>query len=149
MKKEKQPHGGQLCRSEKGETGNPNGRPRRFVSTVIKELQDAGHEPVKPAQVVDVLEQLLNLDIKSVSEIANDDKNPFFLRQVARLIIKDPQKALDFCLDRAHGRPKQTVDHKNDGAKFETPAALPPDLLLKIADILQDGNLTGKDTKES
>ena len=40
MKKIPQPHGGSIVNAEKGETANPNGRPPRLVSTIIKELKE-------------------------------------------------------------------------------------------------------------
>jgi len=58
---------------DKPERINRKGRPRRFVSSVIKDLEKEGIENVKPSQIVDLYEKLMNCTIKQLSEIANDE----------------------------------------------------------------------------
>ena len=52
MKKIKQPHGGALLRLEKGETSNPNGRPRvpKTIKEFIKELENVETDILIPVE---------------------------------------------------------------------------------------------------
>lgn len=97
---------------------NKNGRPLRFVSTVIKELNDLGIEKVKPSQIVDLYETLLNCTIKQLTELANDENAGWEIRQTAKYMIKYPEKAWNEIKDRAHGKVKQSTDIILDITKF-------------------------------
>jgi hypothetical protein len=89
---------------------NKNGRPRRFVSTVIKELELLGIEKVKPSQVIDLYETLLNCTIEKLTELANDVNAGWEVRQTAKYMIKFPEKAWKEMKDRVHGLPKQQTE---------------------------------------
>ena len=90
---------------------NRHGRPRRLVSLIIYELKEQGIESVKPNQIIDVFEMLFNLESKEIAEIANNDKNPYFIRRVAKEMLSG--KGFDIIermIDRVHGKPKQATE---------------------------------------
>jgi len=89
---------------------NKNGRPRLFVNTLILELEKQGIENVKPSQVVSIYEKLINLSIKELSDLANKEDAAWIIRQTAKQMLKNPEKAMQEILDRAHGKAKQSVD---------------------------------------
>lgn len=103
---------------KKGKSGNPNGRPRRFVSSVIKELEDKGIERVSPSQVISLYEKLLNASIKELTELANDEEASWEVRQTAKYMLKNPEKAWADVHDRAHGKAKQYTDLTTGGDKL-------------------------------
>ena len=97
-----------------GETGNPNGRPRKLVTQVIAELKAKGIENVKPINVVDLLEVLMNCDIKTLQELAADENQTWLTRQTAKNMLKSPEKAWMDVQDRAHGKAMQKQEIKVD-----------------------------------
>lgn len=116
----KQPHGGELHVLQKGETANPNGRPRKVVTTAIKELKGAGYEKVSRSQVVDAFEILLCLDEEKLTEIVNDKKQPMLFRITAKNLLSERGfTIIKDLLDRVHGRPAQQVDVTTGGDKVE------------------------------
>ena len=100
----------------KGFDKNPNninrkGRPRRLVSSIIQDLKEKGIVQVKATDIVEAFEMLFNLERKEIAEIANNDKNPYFIRRVAKEMLSG--KGFDIIermIDRAHGRPKQATE---------------------------------------
>jgi hypothetical protein len=80
-------NGGTLNRLEKGETANPNGRPKKLP----------------------VLDQL-------VADILGDEKDGItaaeaIFKKLRQEAIKGNLKAAEMLLDRAYGKPKQAVEH--------------------------------------
>ena len=76
----------------KGFDKNPNninrkGRPRRLVSSIIQDLKEKGIVQVKATDIVEAFEMLFNLESKEIAEIANNDKNPYFIRRVAKEML--------------------------------------------------------------
>jgi len=114
MRKEKQIHGGELVRSEPGETGNPNGRPKKLVSSLIAQLKEEGYEGVTNGQISDVISLLLNLEKDRVKQLAEDAKQPIYVQRISRRLVTATDKEIgDFIdkqLDRAHGKPKQVQE---------------------------------------
>lgn len=126
----KQPHGGEIRLLEKGETANPNGRPRLVFSTIAAYWKRQGYERATATRVKDTYEYLLSLPLKTVLEIAGNSKDsvaeqtneyPALLRLVAKEMVG--RRGLDMLkemLDRAHGKPKQTTDVTSGGEKVGT-----------------------------
>ena len=100
----------------KGFDKNPNninrkGRPRRLVSSIIQDLKEKGIVQVKAIDIVEAFEMLFNLESKEIAEIANNDKNPYFIRRVAKEMLSG--KGFDIIermIDRVHGKPKQSTE---------------------------------------
>ena len=100
----------------KGFDKNPNninrkGRPRRLVSSIIQDLKEKGIVQVKATDIVEAFEMLFNLESKEIAEIANNDKNPYFIRRVAKEMLSG--KGFDIIermIDRVHGKPKQATE---------------------------------------
>ena len=149
-KRIKQPHGGELAILEKGETANPNGRPRRVFSQLSKEWTEMGIERATKERIIEAYESLLGLTLHEITEIAGEEKDtenpyPALIRIAAKEMTgKRGIEILREMLDRAHGKPAQSVDHKNDGGKFDTNplSALP---IEKQAEILRMLNAADAD----
>lgn len=114
-KERSQPHGGKITPFEKGETGNPNGRPKKLVSSLIAQLKEEGYEGVTNGQISDVISLLLNLEKDRVKQLAEDAKQPIYVQRISRRLVTATDKEIgDFIdrqLDRAHGKPKQVNEH--------------------------------------
>ena len=84
MAKVKQAHGGEINRFEKGQSGNPWGRPKKLVSQILKDVKEDGMEAVTASQVSDVISVLLNYSVDSVKLIAADKTLPILIQRTAR-----------------------------------------------------------------
>jgi len=114
----------------KGFDKNPNninrkGRPRRLVSSIIQDLKEKGIVQVKATDIVEAFEMLFNLESKEIAEIANNDKNPYFIRRVAKEMLSG--KGFDIIermIDRVHGKPKQATEITGKDGKDLIPPSI-------------------------
>lgn len=113
MRQIKTYRGGTLNVLEKGETANPNGRPRKLVKSLIAELKGEGYEKVTPEDVKSIIEVLLNMSQDELQKYANDKDQPFFIRKIIEAMTTKGLKGFESILvvmDRAHGRPKNVEE---------------------------------------
>lgn len=91
-----------------GESGNPNGRPRKFVST----LKDQGY---KLSEINDTLMALLSMDINELKEVFENPKATVLEKAVAGAIRKSIEKGslynIETIITRAMGKPKEQTEH--------------------------------------
>lgn len=110
---------------KKGQSGNPKGRPVKVFSAIIAEMKERGIEPATPSNVSDVFQYLLSLPLSEVIKIAGTPKEendlPAIMRIAAKeLLGKRGLEVLREMLDRANGKPKQSVDMTTGGEKLPT-----------------------------
>ena len=107
----KQSHGGTLTRPNKGETMNPNGRPRKYVS----ELRDQGY---KLAQVNDAIQVMLSMTIEELGEVWKNPKATVLEKTIAAAIRKSIEKgslySIETLLTRVYGKPRESIDVKSE-----------------------------------
>ncbi len=101
---------------KEGESGNPNGRPRKLVSKIVKHLNDSGVENVTKEQVRGAIEVCLNLRQEELKELGDDDTQPMLIKTIASHITdsKDSYHVLSFILERAFGKPDQKTEHSGE-----------------------------------
>lgn len=91
---------------EKGMSGNPNGRPRKFVSTLI----DKGY---KRREVNDTILAILALTEEEMDEIAEHPEATILELTIIAAMRKGIERgnlhALESLLSRAYGSPKQEL----------------------------------------
>lgn len=124
-KKVQQPHGGAVNQFEKGESGNPNGRPPKIFSSIARQFKAQGYERATPSRVAEIYEYLLALPLKNIIEINGNPRDeiteasneyPALLRIVAaEMIGKRRLEVVQEILNRAHGRPSQALDLRSGG----------------------------------
>lgn len=104
-----------------GESGNPNGRPRKMVSQVISELEETGIEHVTKQQVQGAIETLLNLKHDELKKYAVDEEHSALIRIVARHLLKsgDDERVFRMISEMAFGKPDQHTEHSGTVA-FES-----------------------------
>jgi len=107
MKEIKGRNGGTLKVPEKGETANPNGRPKKFT-TLMKE------QGYKLSEVNDSIQAIMAMDEKQIRDVSKNEDATMLEKTVAKAIIKSYEKgslySMDTLLSRVYGKPKETVD---------------------------------------
>ena len=99
---------------KEGESGNPNGRPKKLVSKVLDELKEEG-EQVSKSQVFDIYQIMISLTIPKLKEVAGDESKPALYRILAKEILgKKGFEAIEKMLDRANGKPMQMQEIKQE-----------------------------------
>jgi hypothetical protein len=90
---------------KQGESGNPKGRPKKLVSTVIADLKAEGYEEVTADHVKQAYQLLIGLDRIKVAEIGNDKEHSMLMVVVSRAILANKGfEIIEKMLDRAHGK---------------------------------------------
>lgn len=95
----------------KGVSGNPNGRPRKFVST----LKAMGY---KNSEVADSIQSMLAMTLDELKEVYQNPLSTVLEKTVAGAIKKSIEKgdlnSIEVLLSRVFGKPKESV-------KIDTP----------------------------
>lgn len=95
-----------------GESGNPNGRPRKYIS----QLKDQGY---KLSEINDTLMVLLSMDVEELKAVFENQKSTVLEKAVANAIRKSIEKGslynIETIITRAMGKPKEQVDVTSGG----------------------------------
>jgi hypothetical protein len=94
-----------------GQSGNPNGRPRKYVST----LRESGY---KVSEINDCIQVMMAMTVDELKE-AFENKNATVLEKtIAAAIKKSIEKgslySIETLLSRVYGKPKEQVDMNVD-----------------------------------
>jgi hypothetical protein len=91
---------------KKGQSGNPNGRPKKFVSL----LKDQGY---KLSEVNDAIQTLLSMNEEELSEVFEDQNATILEKTIASALRRSFKNgslySLETLLSRVYGSPKQEV----------------------------------------
>ena len=105
-------NGGTLTRPAKGETMNPNGRPRKYVSI----LKDAGY---KLSEINDTIQNMMAMRVEELNDVYKNQDTTILEKTIAGAMIKSMKNgslySLDTLLTRVYGKPKETTSVTNDG----------------------------------
>ena len=90
----------------KGTSGNPNGRPRKFVSL----LASQGYTR---SEINDTLQAMMSMTLEELAEVYKEPKATILEKTVANAMKKSLEKgtlySLETLLSRVYGQPKQEV----------------------------------------
>lgn len=67
---------------KKGQSGNPNGRPKKLYSEHIKDLKDKGYNPPTKTEYFDMIGLLLTMQEDDLKEFASDKSRPYWVRLI-------------------------------------------------------------------
>jgi hypothetical protein len=88
-------------RFKKGQSGNPDGRPKKNYSDVISELRAKGYKPPCKSEYFDMIGMLLVMNEEDLQDFAKDASKPYWIRSIA----------ID--LNNKNMRQKITSDHRD------------------------------------
>ena len=105
-------NGGKLMRPAKGETMNPNGRPKKYV-TLLKE------QGYKLSEVNDTIQTIMSMDMDELKQVWDNPKATILEKTIANALMTSLKKgslySIDTLLNRVYGRPKETQQITQDG----------------------------------
>lgn len=131
---------------QKGESGNPSGRPPRLINKIEKLPKEA--KEMVYARLWDAIRTDNIAGLRQyMDEEGADGECGMILQMAARqLRSKHGWKALNDILDRLFGKPKQTTEIANEGGRaFEIKTVkVPEDLKEKIDGYLNGGRPDGQ-----
>ena len=94
-----------------GESGNPNGRPRKYV-TLLKE------QGYKLSEINDTIQVMMSKDMEELNEVYKNPKATVLEKTIANAMNKSLQKgslySIDTLLTRVYGKPKEQYDIQQD-----------------------------------
>jgi hypothetical protein len=106
-----QQHGGALQVWEKGESGNPNGRPRKYVSL----LKEHGY---KLSEINDTIQNMMAMDLEELKGVFENPKATILEKTVANAMKKSLEKgslySIETLLTRVYGKPREQMDINTD-----------------------------------
>lgn len=109
-----QDHGGAINRFSKGQSGNPNGRPKKWVTTLTA-------EGYKKSEIYDCYKALLSLKESELKAIEANEELDILVRKTARALLKEWTKGSMYIQEtlttRIYGQPKQEIETE---IKFKT-----------------------------
>jgi len=95
----------------KGQSGNPNGRPRKYVSL----LKEQGY---KLSEINDTIQAMMAMDIFELKLVYDNTNATILEKTIAHAMRKSLEKgslySLETLLTRVYGKPKEQMDIKSD-----------------------------------
>ena len=92
---------------QKGQSGNPNGRPRKYVS----QLKDLGY---KKSEINDTIQAMMAMTMDELKEVWENKNATILEKTIANAMKKSLEKgtlySLETLLSRVYGQPKQEID---------------------------------------
>ena len=114
-------NGGDLILWERGQSGNPKGRPRKVLSELGKIVGTDFSVSLSKDDKFQILESLLEMSLEDLKKIALDKSTPAFMVVIASAIRKDitmgRATTMTDLMDRFFGKPKQAVEHTGEDGK--------------------------------
>ena len=102
-----------------GESGNPKGRPKKYVLGLRK-------EGYKLSEINDTIQALMTMGVDELKHIWESDKSNVLEKMVAGAIRKSLEKgnldSVETLLNRVYGKPKQEMDITTGGEQFNKPS---------------------------
>ena len=96
---------------EKGVSGNPKGRPRKYVSL----LKESGY---KLSEINDTIQSMMAMDLDELKTVWDNPRATVLEKTIANAMKKSLEKgslySLETLLTRVYGKPKEQMDINTD-----------------------------------
>lgn len=100
-----------LIAFKKGQSGNPNGRPKKYVTL----LQEAGYNMT---EIGITIRKMLAMNVSELKEIFDDSHSSILEKTIAGAMNKSLKNgslySIETLLSRVFGKPKESADIKQD-----------------------------------
>lgn len=109
---------------KKGESGNPEGRPRKSFATINAELKAKGITKLSKSDLLDAYALIFNSTEEDLVDIAKDKNTPYALKIII-LELNDKRtraKAMQDYRDYTFGRATENIEVNNSVTIFELPS---------------------------
>ena len=109
---------------KKGESGNPEGRPRKSFASINKELKAKGITKLSKSDLLDAYALIFNSTEEDLVNIAKDKNTPYALKIII-LELNDKRtraKAMQDYRDYTFGRAVENVEVNNSVTIFKLPS---------------------------
>ena len=97
---------------KKGESGNPNGRPKKLETLIQEHFLGEHNFRLSKSQTNELIESFLSKPMGELVELSNNKELPFWIALLVKKATADYKKGsmeiLEKLWDRVHGKPKQT-----------------------------------------
>ena len=117
---------------KKGQSGNPKGRPKKFVLTLKK-------EGYKLTEINDTIQAMVSMTIDELKAVYENDKSTILEKTVASALRASLKKgqldSIETLLNRVYGKPKEKMDITTQGDKINEPR-----YVINIVKTDYDGN---------
>lgn len=94
-----------------GESGNPNGRPRKYITL----LKDQGY---KLSEINDTIQVMMSMNVEELKQVYDNPKATIMEKTIANAMNKSLMKgslySLETLMTRVYGKPKEQLDMKSD-----------------------------------
>ena len=104
-------NGGTLTRPAKGETMNPNGRPKKFTTL----LKESGY---RISEINDTIQVMLQMTMEELADVYKNENATILEKTIANAMKKSLEKgslySIDTLLTRVFGKPKETAQIISD-----------------------------------
>lgn len=103
---------------KKGQSGNPKGRPKKYVLS----LKQEGY---KMTEINDTIQAMVGMNVDELKKVYENDKATILEKTVAAALRKGLQKGdlanIETLMNRIYGKPKEKVDITTNGENINEP----------------------------
>lgn len=124
----------ELGKWKKGQSGNPNGRPKNrvkeFLDSILTVKQVKENTKLEEKEIDEIEQYIICLDTPALKKVVESEKAPTYMRTLARAAIWDMKngktQTMNLLRDRQYGAIKQKVDVTTNGESM-IPQSMTPD----------------------
>ena len=103
----------------KGESGNPNGRPKKYV-TILRE------QGYKQSEINDTIQVMMQMDMDELKAVWDNPKATVLEKTIANAMKRSLEKgslySIETLLSRVYGKPTEKTENKNENTNIEVKA---------------------------